>query len=304
MGLREDISLEQSIDGREVRPAASRALVRTGFSSSPERHSRLSRDSVRRFTKRADFYSRYRPGYPGKIISLLERETGFNQEAILADIGSGTGLLTKLFLKNGNKVFAVEPNDRMRSHAEDDLSSFKNFISVKGTAERTNLQKNSVDLITVGQALHWFDREKAVNEFSRILKPGGRLCVVYNEWKRAGRFMHGYETVIKRNRRNRASVPNLRPKYMARFFKDGKCARFSLPNEQVVGYSGLLGRFLSASYMPTPGEGERYVRLEKDARELFDSYSSGGRVKLRYHTNIFIGEVANRPRRRRPVHFS
>lgn len=253
----------------------------------------MSRDSIRRFTQRAYFYSKYRPGYPGKMIGLLEWETGFSPEAIVADIGSGTGLLTKLFLKNGNKVFAVEPNDRMRSHAEEDLSAFKNFISVKGTAERTTLQKNSVDLITVGQALHWFDQERAFKEFSRILKPRGKLCVVYNEWKRAGRFMRGYEKVVKRNQRNRAKVPNLRPKYMARFFNGGKCSRFSLPNEQVVGYSGLLGRFLSASYMPTPAEGESYAKLEKDVRKLFDSYSSGGRVKLRYHTNIFIGEVAN-----------
>lgn len=253
----------------------------------------MSLDSTQRFNQRAGFYSRYRPGYPDKILGILEEEIGFDDEAVIADIGSGTGLLTKLFLGNGNRVFGVEPNDEMRSYAERDLSGFEKFVSVKGTAERTKLRKRSVDLITVGQALHWFKPAKTVKEFSRISKPSGNLLVVYNEWKGDGRFMRAYRAVIRRNERDRAKATETAAdaRHMARFFKDGKCSKFSLPNEQVVDFQGLRGRLLSASYMPTPYEGKSFAKFEEDVRKLFDTHNADGRVRLLYVTKLFVGRV-------------
>src|SRR6266849_3318238 len=117
----------------------------------------MSADFAERFTGRAAAYSKYRPGYPAEILNVLNSEIAFDQGKTVADIGSGTGLLSKLFLQNGNTVFGVEPNDEMRSFAKQSFSGFPNFVSVKGSAENTTLQDFSVDLVTVGQALHWFD---------------------------------------------------------------------------------------------------------------------------------------------------
>src|SRR5713101_3536844 len=110
----------------------------------------MSADFAERFTGRAAAYSKYRPGYPAEILNILNSEIGFGQDKTVADIGSGTGLLSKLFLQNGNTVFGVEPNDEMRSYAEQNLSGFPTFGSTKGRAETTGLKDTSVDLITVG----------------------------------------------------------------------------------------------------------------------------------------------------------
>lgn len=209
---------------------------------------------------------------------------------VVADIGSGTGLLAKLFLKNGNKVLAVEPNNKMRRHAEKSLSRFRNFISVKGTAEATTLPPRSVDLTTTGQALHWFDPAGSTKEFSRISKPGAGLCVIYNERKSSNRFGRAYEKIISRYGSDRAKIPDISRRLVSRYFDHGKFAKFNLPNEQTLDFDGLLGRLISASYMPTPRD-KRFRPFEREVRELFDSHSVRGEVRITYDTEILVGKV-------------
>ena len=246
---------------------------------------------TRRFSKHAEYYAKYRPGYPKKVLALLRKEARLDRRSVVADVGSGTGILTRVFLENGNRVFGIEPNDDMRYYAERDLAAFSNFVSVKGTAERTTLSDDSVDLIAVGQALHWFNPTETAREFSRISRPGGHLCVVHNVRTMDAPFMSAYRSLIKRNERHLAEAPDVDASYVSRFFKGGKFSKFSTPNEQVLGYEGLLGRLASASYMPTPEDGKRYANFVSEVRKLFDSYESGGKVRLLYQTNVFVGEV-------------
>ena len=84
---------------------------------------------------------------------------------MIADIGSGTGFLSELFLKNGNRVFGVEPNEAMRQAGEEYLASYDGFASIDGSAEATTLDDASVDFVTAGQAFHWFDQTAARREF-------------------------------------------------------------------------------------------------------------------------------------------
>ncbi len=126
-------------------------------------------DNINKFSDKAENYAKYRLGYSNEILVYLN-EYNFSNNSIVADIGSGTGKLAKIFLDNGNIVYAVEPNDNMRNMADLSLNVFKNFISVNGSAENTTLQNNSIDFIVVGQAFHWFDALVALNEFKRILK--------------------------------------------------------------------------------------------------------------------------------------
>ena len=114
-------------------------------------------ESVERFTSRVETYAKYRPGYPVEIIDLLKRECGLTPESIVADIGSGTGKSSEPFLAHGNVVFGVEPNAAMRDVAERLFRDQPRFRSIKGSAESTTLPDSSVDLITAGQAFHWFD---------------------------------------------------------------------------------------------------------------------------------------------------
>lgn len=250
----------------------------------------MTADYTRRFSKRADSYASYRPSYPVGIIPLLEKEVGFTSRQVVADIGSGTGLLTKVFLRNGNKVFGVEPNARMRYYAVRDLGGFASFVSVRGTAEHTTLPGKSVDLVAVGQALHWFDLDRAAREFHRISKPGGSLCAVYNR-RRNDALGRAYEKVIRKHERDWAAVPGSSMKRLKHFFRDGRYTKFTVPNEQSLDFDGLLGRILSSSYMPPPDEGRDSSEVRRDILRVFEEFSSNGRVKLRYRTDVYVGST-------------
>ncbi len=138
------------------------------------------------FSRRVENYIKYRPRYPQTIIALLQRECHLTTTAVIADIGSGTGLLTEVFLKNGHRVFGVEPDSEMRAAAEYLLQRYRHFTSISATAEATTLADHSVDVVTAGQAFHWFDREQARREFLRILVPNGYVVLVWNIQRTAG----------------------------------------------------------------------------------------------------------------------
>src|SRR5262245_5749899 len=114
-------------------------------------------DAKQRFSSRVADYVRYRPGYPSALIDVLRAECGLNAEHLIADVGSGTGLLSKVFLDNGNRVIGVEPNAEMREAGEEFLAGHRIFSSVNGSSEATTLADSSVDFVTTAQAFHWFE---------------------------------------------------------------------------------------------------------------------------------------------------
>ena len=122
------------------------------------------------FTDKADIYAKYRPSYPNEYIDYLLSANELNENQIVADIGSGTGIFSHQLLESGLHVIGVEPNDDMRKMAEQSLNQYPRFQSIKATAENTTLKENSVDLVTVAQAFHWFDKEAFKIECQRILK--------------------------------------------------------------------------------------------------------------------------------------
>jgi ubiquinone/menaquinone biosynthesis C-methylase UbiE len=105
-------------------------------------------DAKERFSKRVGDYVRYRPSYPSALLELLRSECALRPGHVIADIGSGTGFLSELFLKNGNRVYGVEPNKEMRQAGDEYLASYDAFSSIEGSAEATTLDDASVDFIT------------------------------------------------------------------------------------------------------------------------------------------------------------
>ena len=130
-----------------------------------------------RFSTRVENYVKYRPGYPPAVLDLLKAECGLTPASVIADIGSGTGILTRLFLGNGNHVFGVEPNQAMREAGEQLLADFGGFVSVAATAEETTLPDRSADFVTAGQAFHWFNLARTRPEFARDLEAGWLACL-------------------------------------------------------------------------------------------------------------------------------
>ena len=148
-------------------------------------------DATERFSNRVQDYARYRPHYPAAVIGSLQTNCQLLKTSVIADVGSGTGILTELFLRHGNPVLAVEPNRQMREAGERLLEGYPRFQSVAGRAEATTLPEQSVDFVTAGQAFHWFDRNKAKAEFSRILKAGGWVVLAWNERRVASSVRRG-----------------------------------------------------------------------------------------------------------------
>src|SRR3989442_13100970 len=150
-----------------------------------------------RFSDRVENYVRYRPGYPPEVLQTLKSECGLEPNHVVPDIASGTGIWTRMMLGNGNRVFGVEPNAEMRAAGERLLERFSTFISSAGTAEATPLADQSVDFVTAAQAAHWFDRKRAREEFLRILKPGGRLVLLWNQrCTDSTPFLRNYEQLL------------------------------------------------------------------------------------------------------------
>ncbi|MEO0869068.1 MAG: class I SAM-dependent methyltransferase [Cyanobacteria bacterium J06642_11] len=153
-------------------------------------------NSTKRFSNRVQDYVKYRPDYPAALMTYLVECCGLQPQHVVADIGSGTGLLTQPFLQYGNRVYGVEPNAPMRSAAEDWLKTYDNFESVEGQAEMTTLAAASVDWIVAGQAFHWFDPLATRKEFARVLKPGGGIALIWNSRLVSDPFHQAYEQFL------------------------------------------------------------------------------------------------------------
>lgn len=250
-------------------------------------------DSKERFSSRVDNYVKYRPGYPAGVVDVLARECGLTPASTVADVGSGTGISTEVFLRNGNRVYAVEPNREMREAAERLLAGYERFVSVAGAAEATTLDDASVDLVTAGQAFHWFDQPAARAEFARILRPGGWTALMWNIRNvEATPFMREYEQLLREFGTDYENVSHhgVADFEMAEFFAPNDYQLSLLENAQTFDYEGLEGRLLSSSYVPEAGH-PGYEPMLAALRELFDRHASDGLVAFEYQTKIYFGRL-------------
>jgi ubiquinone/menaquinone biosynthesis C-methylase UbiE len=252
-------------------------------------------DPKQRFSDRVDDYVRYRPSYPRQVLELVERRAGLGPGSAVADIGSGTGILTRLLLESGARVMAVEPNAAMRVAAERALSNRGRFQSIDGSAEATGLADQSVDLVAAAQAFHWFEPAAARAEFLRVLKPGGQVLLVWNLRKETpfhrdyddllARFAPGYAQV---RMRERASEPNVRA-----FFSPDVPEVECFDHEQALDEAALRGRLLSSSYAPLVGSAQ-YEPMIARLGEIFRTHEKGGTVPFSYETRVYLGRLTPR----------
>jgi SAM-dependent methyltransferase len=240
---------------------------------------------VGRFSDRVEDYVKYRPSYPtDAIATILPKNIA---EFVVADIGAGTGISSRLLAEYGAKVIAIEPNEDMRKAAEvHPLVEYR-----AGNAEATNLADNSVDLVTCFQSFHWFDPQLALGEFYRILKPTGQVAIVWNTRDRSDQFTSEYSRIVREasnhhpgeSRRN-AEQPIMASKYFVLYRKH------LYSHKQELDLAGLIGRAMSTSYVPK--EGKEYDQLIFALNQLFyRNCNEQGLVYLFYRTEVYLAKV-------------
>ncbi len=253
-------------------------------------------DPTRRFSSRVTNYVKYRPSYPAAILDLLAAECGLTPDSIVADVGSGTGLLAELFLKAGNRVLGIEPNREMREAGEQLLRNYDRFVSIAATAEATTLPAHSVDFITAGQAFHWFDRERVGVEFARILKPQGWLVLVWNERRiDTTPFLRAYEQLLRTYSTEYTQVDHKQVdlNIIQTAFPTVAFQTRSFANHQRFDLEGVKGRLLSSSYAPEAGH-PNHAPMLAELAAIFEAHQRNGEIIFEYDTRVYYGQLGMR----------
>ncbi|MBL8510575.1 MAG: class I SAM-dependent methyltransferase [Betaproteobacteria bacterium] len=252
-----------------------------------------SSNATTRFSSRVDDYIKYRPHYPVEVLDLLAAQCDLLPESVIADVGSGTGILTRLFLENGNPVMGVEPNADMREAAETYLADYARFTSLTGTAEATRLPAQSMDFVIAGQAFHWFDRQKARAEFLRILKPEGWVVLLWNDRRiDTTPFLRDYEALLQQFGTDYQEInhKNVQSPDVFRGFFGGAFREACFDNAQHFDFDGMMGRINSSSYVPAKDH-PNYPLMAARAREIFDLHQQNGRISFLYDTRVYYGRL-------------
>ncbi len=245
-------------------------------------------DNTNRFTGRAEDYDRYRQRYPTEeILMRLRQWCHLTSEWEVADVGAGTGMLAEVFLENGNRVFAIEPNqdmrEQMRSAVEQQLGRDPIQLEIiDATAEETTLPDASIDLVAAGRAFHWFDQERALPEFRRILKPNGWIALIAADRDRESKDpayrsqIEDYEALMSAHSPDYVRVRSGYRSYRnAETFLDGELHQAKLPGTRQVDWTSFRGHTMSLSISPQPGS-PGFDTFEWVLREYFDTYATDG----------------------------
>lgn len=246
--------------------------------------------NTEKFTEKAKHYEVGRPSYAQELIDCLYHNYNLNSQSIIADIGAGTGKLTKQLLQKGSRVIAVEPNDAMRSIAQQGLQEYDTIQIVNGTDVATTLSDQSIDVITVAQAFHWFDAALFQKECARILKANGKVFLIWNMrdenapvnketyeiFQKYCLNFYGFSGGIQQDDANITTF----------FHHDYVIEKF--PNPLFFSKDTFLQRALSASYSLKDGDPqfEEYVQT---LTALYDKYEKNGLLEVPNDSVAYIG---------------
>lgn len=228
-----------------------------------------------------------RPAYPPDAVEQLVSELGIGPGRRVLDLAAGTGKLTRLLAPTGADVVAVEPVKAMRAALSASLPGVR---AVSGTAEAIPLRDRSVDAVTVGQAFHWFDGDAALAEIHRVLRPAGRLGLIWNvkdesvDWiEKLGKIMESY----------RGDAPKVASGAWKDAFDRTKLftplqrARFSFVHD--ADFAAVVARVTSVSFIAALPPAE-FARVVDRVRILLATHpETKGRMtfELPYRTGVY-----------------
>jgi SAM-dependent methyltransferase len=224
----------------------------------------------------AEAYERARPGYPEDAVRWLAGD----EPADVVDLGAGTGKLTRTLIALGHRVTAVEPLAEMRELLR---AAAPRATALEGNAEAIPLPDTGADVVTCAQAFHWFDHEMALREIARVLRPGGRLALVWN--RRDDRELWVNELSDAGVGRETVETTDVdEPLAASGLF--GPVERGTFSFVQALDRVTLLELVVSRSYCAVLTESERTPVLERTGR-IFDEHATDGAIELPYVTECF-----------------
>lgn len=245
------------------------------------------------FSHKVRDYLLARPDYPDALFEYLQHLGALVPRAMVADIGAGTGQLTRGLLSRGHSVVAIEPNSEMRAAADQLLGGQPGYSSRAGSAEDSGLAAGSVDLITAAQAFHWFDVASARSECLRILRPRAQVALIWNDRVADDPLNQALEPVFDRygGSRRLATVASEERRHVPAFFGAGSFVTHTLPHVHALSREGLVALAFSRSYMP-PRDTAEGQSAAAEIDRLFDRFSDGAAVLMHYQTLVIVGRPA------------
>lgn len=247
-------------------------------------------DNTARFAGKGEIYAKARPGYAAELFEYIKNTLRIPERSMFADIGSGTGIFSEQLLTSGYRVYAIEPNADMRKKAEEKLAAYQDFISVDGTDSNTTIPDQSVDCITTAQAFHWFDADAFKKECRRILKPYGKVLIVYNTRDESAECNRALADCHRRYCPDFRGFSGGMNDKTCRAFFDDRCDVFCADNSQSYDRQGYIDRILSSSYSLREGD-EGFVEYIAEINHLFDTFSNDGALIVPMQTVAYIGTV-------------
>ena len=247
-------------------------------------------DYTNRFDGKGEIYAKARPKYAEKLFDYIKNDLKIPAGSVFADVGSGTGIFARQLIDRGYRVFAVEPNADMRRKAEEELNGNGNFTSVRGSDENMNLPGNSVDCISAAQSFHWFNPEAFKKECRRVLKPGGKIFIVYNSKVDSAECTKALAELNYKYSPDFHGFSNGMSSEKCLFFFSKNGVVFRTDNTLIYDRQGYVNRALSSSYSLKESD-ENYSGYLKGLNEIFDTFSKDGFISIPNETVTYTGEL-------------
>jgi ubiquinone/menaquinone biosynthesis C-methylase UbiE len=252
-------------------------------------------DTKQVFSKKAEKYAKYRWDYAAAAIESVIQITHMSLSSTMADLGAGTGILTRHFAAKAQKIYAIEPNLEQRQILARDLGAFPSVVVMDSSAEATKLPGNSVDVITVAQAIHWFDPEPARQEMMRILKENGWLALIRNNGADNERNQAAGRLMTEEYGADFSIVTDAPKKQPVRFyFGQNEPQTFVFPFAIQQSWEEFFGTFTTVSFMPDEDH-PLFPKLENEAKKVFSQYSENGYWSMEGETELVIGQPSKLP---------
>jgi ubiquinone/menaquinone biosynthesis C-methylase UbiE len=243
------------------------------------------------YSTKAEKYAKYRWDYAPQAIQAIIDITRMTRQWTLADLGAGTGILTRHFIGKVKKVYAIEPNTEMMQILTEELQAFSSVCVLGAPAENTTLPDHSVDMITVAQAIHWFDPEPARREMLRILKKDGWLVLIRNYETNAKEKGEALGSLMTEEYGADFTVVTERPKAAPTrfYFGNDRFQTLVFPFQSNQSWEEFMGSLTTASFMPDEDH-PLFGKLETRARQIFSQYSEDEFWSVRGETELVIGQ--------------